>query len=97
MALRQRRWAKKTKRRLLLKHGAKCAECGAEPSIATPWVRLTLDIVVPCDHGKHHDYEWSWRVSFYNQQDKAGNLQVLCLQCNSRKGHRDRAHYHGAN
>jgi 5-methylcytosine-specific restriction endonuclease McrA len=87
MGARQKAWARKARRALLEKHGAVCAICGH-------WRTLTLDVIVPVDRGDHHRRkDPSARVSFYRAQDRAGNLQVLCLGCNSRKAASDKAHY----
>jgi len=79
MALRQRKWARVASRTLKKNLGGVCALCGH-------YARLTFDVILPCDGGRHHRMEFSWRVSFYRQQAKLGNLQVLCVHCNARKG-----------
>jgi hypothetical protein len=77
MAKRQKVWAKKARQRLLLKLGNKCARCGAEEN-------LTFDCIIPCGD-RHHRFETSQRMSFYHQQDKLHNIQILCETCQTNK------------
>lgn len=74
MALRQRKWARKTRNKLRKLLGGKCKNCGKKKE-------LEFDVIVPLgDH--HHRIEWSWRMSFYRKQYDNDNLQLLCSKCN---------------
>jgi len=81
MALRQRKWARKATVALRLSLGGKCAHCRTTE-------KLTFDLVIPYDAGRHHKMEYSWRVSFYRIEARHGNLQILCEKCNARKGNK---------
>lgn len=78
MASRQREWARQKREELFDALGRICARCGAEHD-------LSFDCIVPMGH-EHHRIEWSCRLSFYRRMHEVGNLQVLCLSCNSIKG-----------
>lgn len=78
MAKRQRVWAAEKRDELFSSLGKLCAKCGSTE-------QLEFDVIVPIDSGRHHDFEWSWRISFYRREFDRGNLQVLCSKCNSRK------------
>lgn len=80
MGLRQREWARKTRLKLRRILGLQCKQCGSRY-----YMKLEFDCIKPTGHW-HHRIEWSWRMSFYNKQHKAGNLQLLCDRCNSKKG-----------
>ena len=54
-----------------------CKRCGATAC-------LTFDCIVP-KGGYHHKLSSVARMTFYVRQFRAGNLQVLCHDCNSRK------------
>lgn len=85
MALRQREWAAKARHRLVIELGGKCAHCGTKR-------KLEIDCIVP--QGRHHHkIEWSWRISFYREQARKGNAQVLCKTCNAIKGDRNETPY----
>ena len=60
--------------------GRKCAACGITE-------KLEFDVIVPTPKAKsHHESMGSlMRMIFYCRQLSAGNLQVLCSKCNSRK------------
>ena len=72
MAQRQRIWAAKARRELRRALGMKCAKCGSRD-----FRRLEFDCIKPTGH-RHHKIEWSWRISFYRAQARAGNVQLLC-------------------
>ncbi len=60
--------------------GAKCAACGVAKN-------LEFDVIVPQAEPKSHhaNFSFAQRMIFYCRQLSAGNLQVLCSACNSRK------------
>jgi len=60
--------------------GCKCAACGVVKD-------LEFDVIVPMKQAKSHHEKFSFaqRMIFYCRQLSAGNLQVLCSKCNSRK------------
>lgn len=79
MGLRQRRWAKKERDRLLKVLGEKCALCGTTKD-------LEFDLIIPVGNDAHHrKMEWSWRISFYRKQHDFGNVQILCSHHNGKK------------
>ena len=63
--------------------GKKCAACGVTE-------KLEFDVIIPQPQAKshHQDFSFAQRMIFYCRQLSAGNLQVLCSECNSRKGRR---------
>jgi len=63
---------------MVLVLGGRCVLCGCQEN-------LTFDCIVPQGHA-HHRSGTVARVLFYRLQMRAGNLQLLCLGCNSRKG-----------
>ena len=67
--------------------GQKCAACGVTKD-------LEFDVIVPTKQVKSHHGKFSFaqRMIFYCRQLSAGNLQVLCTKCNSRK-HRGERRY----
>ena len=73
MGLRQRIWAKKKRLELRRLLGMKCAQCGSRD-----YRKLEFDVIIPTPHDHHGKMEWSWRMSFYRQQYREGNLQLLC-------------------
>ena len=58
--------------------GDMCAACGTE-------TQLTFDCIEPCGHDHHHRSAPE-RITFYQRQMRAGNVQLLCASCNSLKG-----------
>jgi 5-methylcytosine-specific restriction endonuclease McrA len=67
--------------------GERCAACGSRGD-------LEFDVIVPTRAPKSHhgNYSFAQRMIFYCRQLSAGNLQVLCSKCNSRK-HRSERRY----
>lgn len=85
MGLRQKRWAKGKRLWLVTVLGGKCKHCGATNC-------LTLDCIVPTGDA-HHRMSQEVRITYYMRQAQKGNLQVLCSECNSRKGNRPQPRY----
>lgn len=83
MGKRQREWAHKKHRALIVELGGKCVVCGTTGDDEN-------DLQV--DHVDGRDYDigtmdQSWRICVYWQEFRAGvRLQVLCKSCNSSKG-----------
>ena len=88
MAKRQREWAKKKRLQLRRLLGMKCQQCGSKD-----YRKLEFDVIIPVGNEHHRKMEWSWRMSFYWQQFKVGNLQLLCGQdidsCHNKKTYKD--------
>jgi len=78
MARRHKLWAKTARARMKLILGNCCASCGSTTS-------LEFDCLIPCGD-RHHRMTAPARVSFYRAQMRAGNVQLLCNECNSLKG-----------
>lgn len=85
MAKRQREWAKRAKRELLLRLGGRCRFCGEGD----------LTLLVP-NHINPASRTWSarsgdmsWRVSQYRKDEKAGLLECACIDCNNSLGNRN--------
>ncbi len=57
-------------------------------------VKLHLDCIVPQGDEHHRKMGWRCRMRFYQQQDKANNLGLLCESCNGRKGSVGDKRYH---
>lgn len=85
MGLRQREWAYRTVQRMKLTLGYRCAVCGTRR-------HLEFDCIVP-QGDRHHKIEWSWRISFYREQLRKGNLQLLCKHHNAIKSALDKLSY----
>jgi hypothetical protein len=68
---------------LLFALGRECKACGAAR-------QLTFDCVKPDGAKRHHGaMSWRQRMNFYWAEFERGNLQVLCLGCNSAKQDRE--------
>ncbi len=78
MAKAQKEWARRKRRELVEMLGGVCAFCGAEEGVE-------FDCIVPMGD-RHHKYDTSQRMCFYRKQFRQGNLQLLCHECNARKG-----------
>lgn len=78
MGKRHKAWARRARARLLLAFGGKCVACGSTEE-------LQFDCIRPMG-SKHHAYDTSQRISFYRDQARRGNLQILCRLCNAIKG-----------
>ena len=85
MSRRAKEWAVKARAELMDKHGNECAWCGENCG-------LQFDCIIP-QGDAHHRFSTDKRMTFYRRQDAAGNLQVLCADCNTTKsvGERRRA------
>lgn len=71
-------WAQNKRAWLMKVLGSKCARC---PSVTC----LTFDCIKPRG-GAHHKLSSVSRMTFYVREFRQGNLQILCHDCNSRKG-----------
>ncbi len=78
MARAQKEWARQKRRELMELLGNVCAHCGTGENLEFDCIRPRGD--------KHHRGEASQRMCFYRRQFREGNLQVLCSECNVRKG-----------
>lgn len=78
MGARQRIWATKVRRKLLIKYGNRCAITGCRQK------ELEFDSIIPTNHTGQHR-EQSQLACYYRQQDKIGNLQILCKKHNREK------------
>jgi hypothetical protein len=85
MPSRQSIWAKEQKLRMQWLLGGKCRVCGIGKC-------LTFDCIKPTGDA-HHRMGSVHRVSFYRQQMRLGNLQLLCSSCNSLKGAKEQPRY----
>jgi hypothetical protein len=77
MGKRQKEWARQARFRLQFLLGGQCRKCG---SVET----LCFDCIEPRGDF-HHRLDTSARMSFYHREHKAGNLQLLCAECNGIK------------
>lgn len=75
---RQVRWARAKRAWMVSVLGGKCVACGSDAC-------LTFDCIRPTG-GRHHRLSSVARITFYMEQMRRGNLQVLCHDCNSAKG-----------
>jgi hypothetical protein len=75
---RQVRWARKKRDLILSVLGGKCVFCGITTNLTFDCIRATGD--------RHHRLSSVARVTYYVEQMRRGNLQVLCHSCNSKKG-----------
>lgn len=87
MARRQREWARRIRDALRTTLGGRCSICQTLDN-------LHFDCVVPQGKLHHRDFDWSQRMSFYLAQHAEGNLRLLCVACNGRKGATEDKHYH---
>lgn len=78
MARAQKDWARRKRQELMALLGNVCAHCGATCNLEFDCVRPQGD--------RHHRGDASQRMCFYRRQFRRGNLQVLCGDCNARKG-----------
>jgi len=85
MASRQVKWAQNKRSWMIRILGGKCARCQTTEC-------LTFDCIRP-QGGKHHRLSSVGRMTFYAQQMRMGNLQLLCSACNSKKGAREQPRY----
>ena len=70
---------------LLAALGPVCVKCGATNCLTFDCIRPTGD--------DHHRMNKSNRMTYYTRQATQGNLQVLCSDCNSRKGSKPQPKY----
>lgn len=77
MCAEAKNWAKRERERLMTILGGKCVFCGETSN-------LTFDCIKP-QGGAHHKGSTDQRMCFYRKMFFAGNLQILCHSCNSKK------------
>jgi 5-methylcytosine-specific restriction endonuclease McrA len=77
MAKYHKEWARRQRILLLFELGGRCVKCGVTED-------LEFDCIKPMGD-THHKYDTSQRMSFYRQQWREKNLQVLCERCHNRK------------
>lgn len=82
---RQCEWAAKERERIMQILGKRCRRCGVD-------FCLTFDCIKPTGDG-HHRLSSVARMTYYREQFRRGNLQVLCSSCNSKKGATAEARY----
>lgn len=80
----QKEWAKRKRAELMAELGPVCVECGEDRVF-----KLCFDCIEPRGD-YHHRGEASTRMSFYRREHAAGNIQVLCVKCNGRKGQKEK-------
>jgi hypothetical protein len=78
-------YVKRKRDELFAALGRRCVICRVENN-------LTFDCIKPTG-GKHHKMSSAARIGYYWKQARLGNLQVLCHECNSRKGAREMPRY----
>jgi len=78
MSRKNKLWAISARAKLMEAMGEVCVVCGET-------IDLTFDCIT--DMGsEHHRKDTSTRMCFYRRQFLHDNLQVLCRECNGRKG-----------
>ena len=85
MSARIKSWARRARVRLLIVLGNRCVHCGATSC-------LTFDCIKPMGDA-HHRMSTDQRMCYYHKQARAGNLQILCADCNTRKSARENPAY----
>jgi 5-methylcytosine-specific restriction endonuclease McrA len=83
VARRHRERAKQARWQLICDLGGKCVSCGSVEDLEIDHKDPRLKMYVT------NQLDPSWRVSMYRREAKYGMLQVLCADCNSRKGNRE--------
>ena len=81
-----REWAVRARAAMVEQLGGKCAECGWRPRFGLR--RLELDHIKPI-YWTPRRLSSCQRIAWYRAAITAGNLQVLCRDCNSKKNVRD--------
>jgi len=77
MARRHRIWAARSRASMTLALGGCCVMCQTREG-------LTFDCINPMGDA-HHGGSAPERISFYRNQMRCGNVQLLCVRCNSLK------------
>jgi 5-methylcytosine-specific restriction endonuclease McrA len=85
MSARIKSWARRARVRLLLILGNRCVHCGATNCLTFDCIRPTGDA--------HHRMSTDQRMCYYHKQSRAGNLQILCADCNTKKSARENPAY----
>ena len=78
MSKRMAEWGRRERARLVRVFGERCNACGSTRD-------LEFDCIKPMGH-RHHTLNQASRICFYRKQMRGGNLQLLCHECNERKG-----------
>lgn len=68
--------------------GERCVRCGLTTNLTFDCIRPTGD--------RHHRMSSVQRVTYYCEQMRRGNIQVLCHNCNSKKGADSQAPYYAS-
>ena len=83
MGRRHREWAKGARARLIERLGGRCAHRHKSPCKG----ELQVDHIIPkLDHNGYRRMDPSWRMALYHEQERKGELQVLCEKHNNEKG-----------
>lgn len=78
-------WAQKKRAWLMAVLDNRCKYCGETSN-------LTFDCIRPTG-GVHHRLSSVARMTFYVHQFRQGNVQILCHDCNSKKGAKPQPRY----
>lgn len=77
MSKRQKLWASRKKVEQLAQLGGVCVSCGSNEN-------LERDCITPRGD-EHHKMSTDQRATFYAREIKAGNVQLLCKDCHTKK------------
>ena len=83
MGVRQREWAKRARVKLIEQLGGRCAQCGSLKDLELDHLYPSQTII---NRPWNKRQDSSHRISILRREAKEGLLQVLCSECNKRKG-----------